>query len=773
MMHDKGCSNKLSEKTINTLAISLGLEQFSIVSNKNSHVVLQTPNFFYKIRKFAAGDPTAFFARLIINAYAEQYKKIGLTWACRSHYTNSAEFLVEKRDKIKPISTKKCSLEDALKISSNFTEQVERDLGFVQLVAQVKSRLGVDNIEKVKLTRQSKTTLQDFGIFNNKCIVFPCDTYRLTLPSDSTCSDQQIFPDTFRVTIKAGEFYFGPSDFSLYDKKLGNGMFLNNKQWCLYDLDYGKEMYKKRSLCVQQRKLMNAQNLELLSTKKLVKVISQADVNPRDDESVKQHFCKLTNENVNSLNYLREILKKAPGVRNVLSISKNDDLGNLGFDVWRGSNMPQIVLKKGAYFYKIYEVIKGTCNEFDQLIRQCLAEIYRNVGIKWTLYTFDLQRTQIVLEKRQELKLANSSDNGSFENVLLSISKHYDMVEHKLEFDKILKQLVQIPEFSKVKKLKLNRYMLNKSRDYAFFENQAILLDDTEFCIQLLDENGALLDIEYYDDVKIETSYGKLLFKKINYQHLSEGINYPLNSVFESIYQAWVLIPQGNNNQASSDTETSLHLFSFKEMNGLKNKFVKQTDEACFFESNLTEYAQSELYENLDSYTAGHSKSMWVCTNLNKNKQLLNGREYASWASHMKTISTYYFPTAKTLTTIYLTREFCQRYISGKIKIDVIRKKYATIIRFLPPSSSLEFPSRSLFRKFLLKYAKSEIDNSDLFFLPEGIAHGYSFAYELSSSNHKINSLCLKNHPAMYNCYSDTNGCMLCDFEQIILSASN
>ena len=461
----------------------------------------------------------------------------------------------------------------------------------------------------------------------------------------------------------------------------------------------------------------------------------------------------------------------------------------------------QVVIGSQNFYYKIYESNARESNALDHLVRCCLQTIYQNLGLYWKLISFERDGKLFDFEQRKKLRVATFEEDGSFENILLSFSKIYDQVEEMLEFESVLKQLNSYPEFSQVAKIKLSRQNINKHNDYGVFKGQAILLDDAEFCMEFLDNNNEVLEISFDKELTNKESTDKEPTLVIS------GNSYSLHKMPDNIFHGWGLKPKNRqcaaikkaNTQFSSEllTNTDAELANSVEISGRINKESSDVDAVSNasgaldmlgapgatlgtpdmtlgapntmgttkianpaeiaktakikLNAQLTNSVETDLYTKLDEAFKQNS-NVCLATKLNPAGKLLNESEFFIWKSHMKTISTYY-PNVHKVTSIEITQEFCTNYIQQKFDAEDFFGRYKTAIEYILPSKPDSFPTRRTFREFLLKYAKRNANTFDLIFEQERkIMHTHE-QQEYSGKHYKY--------------YSDSDECILCDYEQI------
>ena len=484
---------------------------------------------------------------------------------------------------------------------------------------------------------------------------------------------------------------------------------------------------------------------------------------------------------------------------------------------WK-SYQRQVVIESDEFFYKIYEFTEQDTTLFDHIVREALSNIFNEMGIRWDLITIRRDGKVFDFEQREKLQVASEQD-GDFGSLLLSISYLYDRVEKFLEFDSILSQLHEIQQFSCVKKLKLSRLCVNKYKDYAIFEGQTVLLDDADFYIALIGHDDEIVDVLLKEEVVVSTSYGNYLFSSL----ASDG-GVGLDSEFEEDskkgFCAWVL--RKKEEEISSlgqsavnvrnDTEiiresggergcspfliqdNDLRLVDYVEASFvgadlqafpqkiIRNNETKINQRSLVIQSSLIDPIESETYKKLDSFNPS-DKDVWLATTLNPTGDILKGREFKTWMTHMQTIFTLY-PNINIIIFIFLSRQFCEYFLCGKFNPYDFLGKYSSpkTYSFISPKNRDNFPDRDLFREFLLKFAKqypkcyrlffsdyyssNSVKNENPTFSP--FIDAFGLESQTKGSKEDVgNATCLKHATNYYCRYADCSECMLCDFEQI------
>ena len=223
----------------------------------------------------------------------------------------------------------------------------------------------------------------------------------------------------------------------------------------------------------------------------------------------------------------------------------------------------QVVIETPNFFYKLYEEYnyEGFLN---CKIREILAEIYKENGVFWNITTIQQGDKIYQIEQREKLQVCNEK-LLSYEDLLLSWNKILLQIEEKLRLNKILPQL---DVGSNIQMIKLIRDCVNKYEDYALKDGQVILLDDADWFLGLVDQEGNWVSSQY-KSYEVATIFGvdfifaPLDYKSRTYQDLT-NLAYKLNSPNNK----WMLFPKLNH---SNNLDTQL----INEKDKLLNNTIK------------------------------------------------------------------------------------------------------------------------------------------------------------------------------------------------------
>lgn len=429
------------------------------------------------------------------------------------------------------------------------------------------------------------------------------------------------------------------------------------------------------------------------------------------------------------------------------SIAKFEDDRGLATDSdlakWK-SYTHQVLVESDSFFYKIYEVKKGDNLSFDAMVRKHLAVVYQEMGIDWELISFERDGYIYDFEKRQKLEVVKKF-SVPFEDVLLSFSYALDKVEAMLGFPQILEQLQELEPFKRVKHIKIARTCVNKYQDYAHFDGGFVCLDDADFYIAFCDENCEELDISEVDEVNIKIREANLILKKNIASRNSSISNYEVEEELRMAQRRWCLVEPPN---PATTTELAV-----------QGSTLVMTNKVSHLVSDVNISAKAEYVGSGDEFgeaASGLYRTRW-------DEQNDDDEAARLWKKMMK-LRERERPTEAKTTDIVLTESFCENYLEGKFNIKDFSERFNTSVAFEVSSHSK--PTRDLFRRFLLMFAKDEPDSFELMMNLKGKEDGgYSANQKCRVQDKK------KRHSMQFAGYSDCDNCMLCDIEQVRLAS--
>ena len=212
--------------------------------------------------------------------------------------------------------------------------------------------------------------------------------------------------------------------------------------------------------------------------------------------------------------------------------------------------------------------------------------------------------------------------------------------------------------------------------------------------------------------------------------------------------------------------------------------------------ATLTIGNQSDLLQLL-SILKNHDK-IWIATSYDTKGRFHNNKMLETWENNINYIHEQ-FPEIKINTTSILTGDFINKYLKDEIDLQEFKMKYKTSLFLKTPVKPMEtdeltkeqinkdlgyefFPKRKDFLNFLIKFKEKEgqTEYDNLFsntLKAEELHRNYNDSELRNIIFHRSNNFEEKfvgtklkeatalpcGHADIYNCYSDIDGCAICD----------
>lgn len=171
-------------------------------------------------------------------------------------------------------------------------------------------------------------------------------------------------------------------------------------------------------------------------------------------------------------------------------------------------------VKSNNFYYKIYKD-RYSCDLFYQ-IRENIAKYYNQTyNIIWQIKTIFNKNYIYQIQKREILKVCKNEKKQTLINVQKQILK-------KAQQNLFIKKYIQFlkiknpDEFNNLKNVKLIRDQFIKNSDFAYKDDNIILLDDNDFAFVFIDNNNNIMQpkINYFE---IYTTKGIKYLKNLYY----------------------------------------------------------------------------------------------------------------------------------------------------------------------------------------------------------------------------------------------------------------
>lgn len=270
----------MSDSFRNTLQVlgelisRLGLQDFEIVKNENECITLESPDYFYKMRRFDSEDPTIYFECILGQAFAEEYRRLGIDWKFCEVSLDDGFWAVEVREKLDVLNPGQFSLQEALLQSAKVTRTVERKLGFPNLTAQIRQEAKFDDVDRIYILRYAKPQFHDFAIKSGLIVCLGSSNRFLALSDRDGNWKHSKQGITREVSLNCQKCFFSGKNESSIEQKLGKFQISNNGFWWIFSHEVGTKMSSDRDRALLQVQKMNLVNLKILTKKQAFPVLS-------------------------------------------------------------------------------------------------------------------------------------------------------------------------------------------------------------------------------------------------------------------------------------------------------------------------------------------------------------------------------------------------------------------------------------------------------------------------------------------------------------------
>ena len=243
---------------------TLNVEEFSVVKNENLCATLETPSYFFKIREFPTDDARVYFDCIIGEAFAEEYRRMGIEWEFLTKQLDDGFYEIEKRQKLKFLAPTQFSLEEAVEECEKTTAKIERKLGFSDAVRQIRKEVKFKDVKRIFIRRNNDPSFDDYASLNGKNVCLGTSKRYLALAD----AEGNLLKDKENM-VKMVNLNFGKCCFSSLsatrgDKK-GRHHFSNDGRWWLFSEEVGEKLISDYWEGVSQLKEMNITNLKILT----------------------------------------------------------------------------------------------------------------------------------------------------------------------------------------------------------------------------------------------------------------------------------------------------------------------------------------------------------------------------------------------------------------------------------------------------------------------------------------------------------------------------
>lgn len=256
----------------------LKLPTFEVVKETKNTVVLETTSNFIKVHLVDAQDPRIEFRHIVLSAFAEEYRQMGIDWEVQ--FVTDDVFgalIVERREKLQVLTEADATVGKALKSVAKTTRKVERKLGFPKLTAQVAQMLGVDSLSKIIIARNTESTIDDFAMKNGQIVSLgSSELFLATINNDEWASN---LPQVVgKVSLNCGAFIFAPDNMFDDREDVAGTLFRSISMWWCFSLDVAGVLDARKQHFKSMEKMFST-NAKILHSKKPEHVATESDFN--------------------------------------------------------------------------------------------------------------------------------------------------------------------------------------------------------------------------------------------------------------------------------------------------------------------------------------------------------------------------------------------------------------------------------------------------------------------------------------------------------------
>lgn len=260
-----------SDQTFNQfLSIITSLENSSDTSswvkwkNFSNQVVIQTPNYFYKL--YEEWIYEGFLSCKIREILADIYKEYGLLWNIQTIVQDDKIYQIEQREKLTLCTEEIISYEDLLLNWNQTLIKVEEKLKLDKVLLQLDN---ISNVKQIKLIRDCINKYEDYAIKDGKTILLDDADWFLALVNKNGDWESNLYKPYDVVTIYGSNFLFAPLNYKSRKYPTANFEYLlntPNNKWMLFPNIEIKKESCSRLLEKREQLLMN--NIKVLSLNK-------------------------------------------------------------------------------------------------------------------------------------------------------------------------------------------------------------------------------------------------------------------------------------------------------------------------------------------------------------------------------------------------------------------------------------------------------------------------------------------------------------------------
>ena len=250
-------------------------EHASVVKASENCFVVETANYFYKVRRISSSDPRVVFNDVVMQAFASEYAQLGISWTYSSAKFEGLDYRVQKRQKLQPCSTDPSQLKDVIVQAEKIKRRVESRLEFPRVMHKLKSYSGFEAVNKVVLARDRKQNVDDFAIFNGHTIILGDSCWFLALLNGSGKWVKSVNNNFINLNLSYGTFNFAMYEIFEADYLIER-VYESSPKWWMFESQSDADCNTFSHLQDEYEAMLTS-NLSVLSKKVQVPVKTTKD----------------------------------------------------------------------------------------------------------------------------------------------------------------------------------------------------------------------------------------------------------------------------------------------------------------------------------------------------------------------------------------------------------------------------------------------------------------------------------------------------------------
>lgn len=231
--------------------------------NYAHQVVIETPNYFYKIYQdlFSSGEFFAQIREAMGKVYREQY---GLVWNTKHIIKDGFVYTIEQREKLQVCNPDIISYDDLFLGWAKTLKLIEKELAFPEIAEQLKDK--IQNLADIKLVRLCVNKFIDYGITkdNNIILLDDADWFIALIDKDGDWMSSKF--NAYEILTLLGEKLFAPQEYHEMKSQIESvGQQID--KWMIFSKEKDNTKENINNL-LDKHEQMLTDNIKMLATEK-------------------------------------------------------------------------------------------------------------------------------------------------------------------------------------------------------------------------------------------------------------------------------------------------------------------------------------------------------------------------------------------------------------------------------------------------------------------------------------------------------------------------